>query len=866
MAATIQINGVSQRFASVPYGVAVSLLNAAPTGTSQKWEVLSYPLDADEGPPDFATNWVGWTAVGDGRYQITQPSSPFAAVTFKPDITGSYLIRLTSTEAAGTFVQTAVIQVKEIFSGETVPAPGETIETGTFRGTAKAVNGMFKRMARWHQGCVRVANISGGSLARGKVVKLTATRDGHIVSPNVNPGGTAAAKTEKLPTVTLADNTAAGAAAFEFAILEETLANNSMGWARVYGLFLGGADVDYTGFTAGAKVWFNNLGVQVSAEPGSGAKIELGTLLENGADGSLWVHIRPKFLDTTALSGVTGGQTWTGGTAAGDDLLIRATSHGSPSGAIIRIGGGAGGLTIDQANGRVSIGGDPGSWPLIIQNYTQAFAQFLSNANSGFAGIDFRTNGNTIIGSLNVFGSAYGSNYFGFTANNTMGLLANGPVEVGSTSPHRLILGTNDVCRLFLHSGASVASGGLAVWDAVDWFGSTLVLTGNSLCDQASGVNQHVFRAPTLSAGSPLTVRHAATVTILGAPSGAGAGPATITNALPFWVQSGVSVFGANPGNAPAGATLFARAAGTAAGSYESIAAFAKSNTNGTGLLIQSKGGAVRLVADSREGGGIAQDLVLGAFSSGGVYVDVLTIGAGFFSASNAVSSVGSATGAWSFENTHVDAVSSMRVRHTIGTRDVLLESYGSNAGGTIGGQTRNSASALRSNGSTLLAIGTTDNKPLYFFTQDVARMSIDGAGTVKIGDVAFDTQYSLDIRDNARGNMKWGNTTISGFLSKHGSGGGGVDIGSETNHSFSLYSNNTLSFTIDTSQNIAIAEGKNIIPGTTTGTKICTATGQKLSFWNATPVVQQVLATGAGATVDNVITLLQTLGLCKQA
>lgn len=49
-------------------------------------------------------------------------------------------------------------------------------------------------------------------------------------------------------------------------------------------------------------------------------------------------------------------------------------------------------------------------------------------------------------------------------------------------------------------------------------------------------------------------------------------------------------------------------------------------------------------------------------------------------------------------------------------------------------------------------------------------------------------------------------------------------------------------------------------------GFKIGTATSQKIGFWNATPVVQQVLATGAGATVDNVITFLQTIGLCKQS
>ena len=61
-------------------------------------------------------------------------------------------------------------------------------------------------------------------------------------------------------------------------------------------------------------------------------------------------------------------------------------------------------------------------------------------------------------------------------------------------------------------------------------------------------------------------------------------------------------------------------------------------------------------------------------------------------------------------------------------------------------------------------------------------------------------------------------------------------------------------------------ANARDLILDTTTGTKIGTATTQKFAFWNATPVVQQVLATGAAHTVDDVITLLQTLGLCRQS
>jgi hypothetical protein len=64
----------------------------------------------------------------------------------------------------------------------------------------------------------------------------------------------------------------------------------------------------------------------------------------------------------------------------------------------------------------------------------------------------------------------------------------------------------------------------------------------------------------------------------------------------------------------------------------------------------------------------------------------------------------------------------------------------------------------------------------------------------------------------------------------------------------------------------VSVTDAVNFDIGSTTGTKIGLGTSQKLGFWNATPVVQQVLATGAGKTVDNVISLLQTLGLCKQS
>lgn len=99
-----------------------------------------------------------------------------------------------------------------------------------------------------------------------------------------------------------------------------------------------------------------------------------------------------------------------------------------------------------------------------------------------------------------------------------------------------------------------------------------------------------------------------------------------------------------------------------------------------------------------------------------------------------------------------------------------------------------------------------------------------------------------------------------SSILQLRGTNNAGIDI---------LSSSITVSSAITSwtfNQNVTMGGAYNIVLDTTTGTKIGTATGQKIGFWNVTPVVQQVLATGAAHTVDDVITLLQTLGLARQA
>jgi hypothetical protein len=81
-----------------------------------------------------------------------------------------------------------------------------------------------------------------------------------------------------------------------------------------------------------------------------------------------------------------------------------------------------------------------------------------------------------------------------------------------------------------------------------------------------------------------------------------------------------------------------------------------------------------------------------------------------------------------------------------------------------------------------------------------------------------------------------------------------------------------TFSQGVTFSDGITLADAKNIILNTTTGTKVGTATGQKLGFWNVTPVSQQahiadatgglVVDTEARAAIASINALLATLGL----
>jgi hypothetical protein len=82
------------------------------------------------------------------------------------------------------------------------------------------------------------------------------------------------------------------------------------------------------------------------------------------------------------------------------------------------------------------------------------------------------------------------------------------------------------------------------------------------------------------------------------------------------------------------------------------------------------------------------------------------------------------------------------------------------------------------------------------------------------------------------------------------------------------LQTDGTTRLTIGTTGLFTIADALNIAVGTTTGTKIGTATTQKLAFWNATPVVQPTAvadATDAASVITQLnalLTRMRNLGL----
>jgi hypothetical protein len=115
------------------------------------------------------------------------------------------------------------------------------------------------------------------------------------------------------------------------------------------------------------------------------------------------------------------------------------------------------------------------------------------------------------------------------------------------------------------------------------------------------------------------------------------------------------------------------------------------------------------------------------------------------------------------------------------------------------------------------------------------------------------------DSSNYERGKLEWASNVLRIGTEKAGTGSA---------RALELQTDGTTRLTIGTAGLFTIADALNIEVGTTTGTKIGTATTQKLGFWNATPVVQPTAvadATDAASVITQLNALLsrmRTLGL----
>lgn len=161
--ASIVINGTDPGVAKtdLPLNGTVYLSNNDNTGVvSHEWVIVSQPAGDQDDLIPFTTNPI---------------VSEAAAPQFTPTKEGSYLIRLTvNKDMADEAIDTTICAVKELLTGDRIPAPQETTEVSATDGWATAaVTKILQRVTRLSDAGIFVAqNASAGDLSLGKVVHM----------------------------------------------------------------------------------------------------------------------------------------------------------------------------------------------------------------------------------------------------------------------------------------------------------------------------------------------------------------------------------------------------------------------------------------------------------------------------------------------------------------------------------------------------------------------------------------------------------------------------------------------------------------------------------------------------------------------
>ena len=153
-------------------------------------------------------------------------------------------------------------------------------------------------------------------------------------------------------------------------------------------------------------------------------------------------------------------------------------------------------------------------------------------------------------------------------------------------------------------------------------------------------------------------------------------------------------------------------------------------------------------------------------------------------------------------------------------------------------------------------------SQPLVVFNNSITNTITNAAGflvynsikanTTLTNQVAFISENLTAGTNNTfvllgQTNIPSGNWGIYNSSSYNNYFNGNIYLGTSTDSGFKLDVNGTTRFQND----ITISDNRNIILSTTTGTKIGTATSQKIGFWNKTPIIQPTTAIAQAAFVQ---------------
>lgn len=188
-------------------------------------------------------------------------------------------------------------------------------------------------------------------------------------------------------------------------------------------------------------------------------------------------------------------------------------------------------------------------------------------------------------------------------------------------------------------------------------------------------------------------------------------------------------------------------------------------------------------------------------------------------------------------------------------------------AGALFSGTTGTNLFKLTDNLASALDITEASNSYLKFVTTDSSEAVVIGKNTTLAGTFVITSAGATSLTVGRQGSTNPGfqvdastSTCVTGVKITPAASGAGAAVvvtSSATDESFTIDAKGagTISLNVTGTGNVIIGEAVNLQLGTTTGTKIGSATTQKLAFWNATPVVQ------IANTIDYV-TMLTTLGL----